>query len=290
MKNQINCKFIFHLALSIFLIFTSCQFVNAQTVKKAKVRLKAEYIKIMDDASYLNISASARVNKKTIDVSNIELKISNNLEDESFDLGTVTTDLNGNSTFVINDLSKIKADSLHYYNFKISFKGDDNYKKSSKSLSIQDASIKAQIISKDSINQVKAKLYHVQKDSVLSNEIIDVQIQRIFKPLKIGKEFNSTDENGIVIVPIEEGIPGVNGNLTIEVVLKDHDDFGTVKSFVNAPTETVIVDESTFDERKMWSPRNKTPLFLLIFSNLVIFSIWGIILYLIIKLFKINKS
>ncbi|VAW18293.1 hypothetical protein MNBD_BACTEROID04-89, partial [hydrothermal vent metagenome] len=95
---------------------------------------------------------------------------------------------------------------------------------------------------------------------------------------------------GAILVPVEEGIPGIDGNLTFEVVLNDSDDFGTVKAIVEAPIGVPIVDESTFDQRTMWSPRNKTPLFLLILPNLLIFSIWGLIIYLITNLFKITKS
>ena len=80
------------------------------------------------------------------------------------------------------------------------------------------------------------------------------------------------------------------GNLIIEVVLKESDEFGTVIARVKAPIGVPIVEETTFDERTMWSPRNKTPLFLLIFPNLFILGVWGIIIYLIINLFKINKS
>ena len=116
-----------------------------------------------------------------------------------------------------------------------------------------------------------------------------MQIQRLFRSLPIGEEYNYTDENGTILVPIEKGIPGVDGILTLEVVLKDSDDYGTVKAMVKAPVGVPIVEESTFDQRTMWSPRNKTPLFLLIFPNLLIFGIWGIIIYLIINLFKITK-
>jgi hypothetical protein len=63
-----------------------------------------------------------------------------------------------------------------------------------------------------------------------------------------------------------------------------------VKALVNAPIGVPIVDESTFDERTMWSPRSKTPLFLLIFPNLIILGIWGLIIYLILNLFKLKKS
>ena len=93
----------------------------------------------------------------------------------------------------------------------------------------------------------------------------------------MGEEFNVTDESGTVVAPIAEGIPGLNGELTIEVVLFESDDYGTVKAIINAPIGKQIVDESTFDERTMWSPKNKTPLFLLIFPNILIFGIWGIL-------------
>ena len=99
-----------------------------------------------------------------------------------------------------------------------------------------------------------------------------------------------TDEDGTIIAEVKEGIPGLDGNLAIEVVLNDSELFGTVKAIVNAPVGTPIVDESTFDQRTMWSPRNKTPLFLLIFPNILIFGIWGLIIYLITNLIKIKKS
>ncbi len=290
MKGLMNIRFIFLVVLGLFLSSTLLQNVYAQGTKKNRVRLKAEYVKIMDDASYLEIKASSKVNKKNVDVSHIELSVSSETEDDEINLGTVSTNMHGKTRFVIKNLNDIQSDSTNTYNFNISFKGNDVFKKASKSISIKDATIKAAIITKDSINYISATLSDTVKDSLLTDELVDVQIQRLFRPLKIGKEFNSTDNTGTVIVPIEEGIPGVDGNLTLEVVLKDHDEYGTVKVLVNAPLGTPIVDESTFDERTLWSPRNKTPIFILIFTNILIFSIGGIILYLIINLFKINKS
>jgi hypothetical protein len=148
----------------------------------------------------------------------------------------------------------------------------------------------AKLIIKDSINYISGTLKDAATDSILSDRFLNVQLQRLFRPLRIGEEFNSTDENGTIIVPIEEGMPGVDGILTFEVVLQDSDDYGTVKAMIKAPIGTPIMDESTFDERTMWSPRNKTPLFLLIFPNLLILGIWGIIVYLILNLVKLKNS
>ncbi|AMC12042.1 hypothetical protein Lupro_12560 [Lutibacter profundi] len=187
-------------------------------------------------------------------------------------------------------MNAIKPDSTGTYNLLISFKGNDTFKKAKKNIVFKDVDIRAKLITKDSVNYISATLINTATNTPITGESLNIQVQRLFKPLKIGNEFNYTNENGAIFIPIDNGIPGMDGNIAIEVVLNESDDFGTVKAIVNAPIGVPIVDESTFNERTMWSPRNKTPLFLLIFPNLLIFGIWGLIIYLITNLFKISKS
>ena len=289
-KNQLNFRFIILAIVSVFLFSASFQDIYAQGTKIYKVRLKADYVKIMDEELYFDLNASSRIDKKNVNIANIELLIFNEFYDEEIKLGSVTTNMDGECRFVIKDINTLKPDSTNTFNIVVSFKGNDKFKRASKSISFKDALIKAELVTKDSINYIRAKLLDTSKDSLISDTSLTVQVQRLFMPLYIGEEFYLTDENGTILVPIEEGIPGVDGNLNIEVVLNESDDYGTVKAIVIAPIGTPIVDESTFDQRKMWSPRNKTPIFLLIFPNLIIFGMWGLIVYLIINLFKIYKS
>ena len=286
MRNQLNFRTIFLVVLSVF-IFSSG---FAQKAKKDKVRLKAQYVKIMNGDAYLDIKAGAKVNKENVDVSGIDLLIFNELDEETIKLGKVTTNMQGESKFIIKNFNTLIPDATNTYNLKITFKGNDAFNKASKTISFKNADINAKLITKDSIHYITATLIDRSIDSILSNIPLKVQVKRLFRPLPIGEDLNFTDKNGTIIVPIEEGIPGVDGKLKIEVVLNDSEEFGTVKAIVNAPVGIPIVEESTFDKRTMWSPRNKTPLFLLIFPNLLTFGIWGIIIYLIINLFKITKS
>lgn len=290
MKKNIVFRFIFLSVISMFLWSAGTATLQAQNNKKNAIRLKADYIKTMNQEVAFKIKAFARIDRQTVDIPNIELIVSYELGDDEVTLGNITTNDTGECNFIVKDPSLIKPDSLGFYNVSISFKGNDLYKRASKSLTYRDAAIDAKIITKDSVNYITAVLKDTAKDSVLSDQILNVQVQRLFRPLKMGPDFNSTDENGTIIVPVEKGIPGVNGMLTFEVVLKDSDDYGTVKALVNAPLGVPVVDESTYDQRTMWSPRNKTPLFLLIFPNLIILGIWGFIVYLFINLFKISKS
>jgi hypothetical protein len=285
MKNQVIKRSIFLVFISVFL-GTS---VVAQSAKKNTVRVKVQFEKIMNGEASFNIKASSRIDKKNASVPNIEFSIFNELEDENILLGKSTTNMDGESKFSLSNISTLQPDSIGVYNIKIFFKGNDTFKKATKRISFKNADIIAKLITKDSINYITATLVDTHTGTPMVDESLSVQVQRLFRALQI-EEFNITDENGTIIVPIENGIPGIDGNLTIEVILSESDDFGTVIAKVIAPIGTKIVDESTFDDRTMWSPRNKTPLFLLIFPNLIIFGMWGLIIYLITNLFKITKS
>jgi hypothetical protein len=287
MKIIKNNRFVFLMIISGFFLSLN---VHAQETKKNTIRLKADYIKTMNKEIAFNLRASSKVDGSNIDVANIELNVFNEYNDDSVKLGSTITDSEGKGTFLVNDLNLIKPDSTGLYNILISFNGNDAYKRASKSLTYKDATIEAKIIKEDSINYITATLKDTATDSVLIDQILNVQVKRLFRPLRIGPEFNTTDESGTIIVPVEEGIPGVDGMLTFEVVLKDNEDYGTVKAQVTAPLGIPVVDESTFDQRTMWSPRSKTPLFLLIIPNFLTFAIWGIIFYLIFNLVKLSKS
>jgi len=287
---QLNIRNIFLVLLSVFIFNIGTHRLFAQKEKKNKARINVEYVKIMDGEIYFNIKSSARIKKKTVPVSNIELTIYNEIDDEEVELGKAKTNDKGETRFSLKNIHSITADTSNVYNILVSFSGDESFKKAKKSISFKDANITAKIITKDSINYVTATLTDNNTKDPIVDESLTVQVHRLFKPLRIGEEFNETDEDGAIIVPVEEGIPGVDGNLTFEIVLDDSDDFGTVIAMVSGPVGIPITDESTFDERTMWSPRNKTPVFLLIFPNLIIFGIWGFIVYLIINLVKLSKS
>lgn len=274
--------------IGLFLINSVSSF--AQVNKKNKIRINVSYVKIMDGEIYFDIKTSARINKKNTAVSDIELHVINIFDDQKIVLGKSKSNNSGESRLSLKSIHDIRPDSLNIYNIQVLFEGNDSFKKAKKNISFKNVNIEAQIISKDSVNYAQATLIDANTKEPIINESLTVQVQRLFFPLLIGEEFNETDDNGSILVPIETGIPGVEGILNVEVVLNDSDDYGTVKSIISDKIGVPIVDESTFDQRTMWSPRNKTPIFLLIFPNLLILGIWGVLIYLIMNLYKITKS
>jgi len=84
-------------------------------------------------------------------------------------------------------------------------------------------------------------------------------------------------------------MPGTDGKLNYEVILDDNDDYGTIKTIVKTNIGSVVKDLSTFDQRTMWSPPTKAPLFDLIVPNLIILFVWGFLFILMFNLYRISK-
>ncbi len=276
--------------LSVFISPLLSQKLEAQDKKKIKLRIKADYTKIIDHSSFIDLTTTAKINKKNTGIANLNLTIISETDDDELELGQATTNHDGKVRFIINDLNKLLKDTLGFYNLRVKFMGNDSFKKASKDLSFKDATIETKSFTKDSINYISATLRDVYLDSLLPKTSLKVNIERLFKSLPVGENFNYTDKNGSILVPIEEGIPGIDGNLVIEVILNDSDDYGTVKTLTNTAFGKPVILDNSFENRTLWSPRNKTPIFILIFANLLILAMWGFIIYLITNLFRINKT
>ncbi len=272
----------------LFGLFSTTESIAQE--KKVRARINADYVKVTGKEHYLDIKASARIDRQTVAVSGIDLTVAKVLDDEETEIGKTRTNSNGVARFVIEDFASLQPDSTGVYSLIVIFDGNDTFKKGSRDVTFRDATIVTELIERDSLNFIGARITDTALDSALTETDLNVQVERLFRPWKIGEDYYTTDDDGYIEVQIPEGIPGVEGILNLEVVLKESDDYGTVKTVLEAPVGDVIVDESTFDQRTMWSPRGKTPVVLLAKTYSFIFIVWGIFLYLVINLFKIVKS
>lgn len=274
--------------LALVLMLAGIIMHTAYSQDKHRVRLKADYFKEMGGNSRLEIGAAARIDRQNVDLPGLEITVVNEIGEEEITLGSVRTDHNGKGILTL-DLSELKADSLDIYTLNANFSGTDTLRRASRSVSFRDADLIARLIIKDSVHHITATLRDKVLDSALADKNVIVRVERLFRPLRISDEINLTDEDGTILVPIPSGIPGVDGKLRLESVLSDSDDYGTIKATLDAPIGIPIVDESTFDDRTLWSPRNRTPIFILLFTGGLILVTWGTIIYLIRTLIKIAK-
>lgn len=257
---------------------------------KLKARVSAQYSKVMNEESFISLSAKYKTEKGFEPAAGLEFKIYKQTKDDSLTyIDKIKADAEGKARFILNtNDEKVKMQpTVFTYVVKIenSYKFDD----SESSVSFSDAILSAEVQTIDSVNQIKATLTDVS-GKPLAGQPLKVGLKRLYGSLQIGDESYQTDESGSVLVPLGDPMPGIGGNLTFEIVLNESDTYGTVKAIVSAAIGTPIHDESTFDQRTMWSPPTKTPLYLLVFPSLIMLVVWGPLLILIFNLYRISKS
>ena len=258
--------------------------------KKERMRLSTVYTKVMDGPVYLDLQASARVDNTNITIPDAELQVYYEVDGEEFPLGTAVTDAGGKARFTLKGIEAIAPDSTGLYILGAAFAGNDTFGRTSSSVEFRDAVLTASLVQKDSLNYIEASLKDKVLDSAIADALIKVQVGRMFKPLVISEEFLMTDDSGGIMVAIPGDIPGKDGNLAMEVVIEENDTYGNVQAMLDAPVGTPIVHTSTYDQRTLWGPSSRTPLFILFFTGLLIFGSWGLIFYLLFNLFKIAKN
>ncbi len=262
-----------------------------QDDEKARVRIGLNYFKIAENNCYLTVKVLTKVDRKYIPVPGVIINLFLNEQIKSGMMGNITTDKEGLGTFILPDKFYSALDSLITLKFMARLNNDPGYQDKITTIEIKDASL---VISydDDSLKEIKVKL--LEKDSTgqgtpVEGADIKFYVQRLFSLLPIGNDNNFTNEQGEVIVDFPTDLPGdAEDNLEVIVKLEDDDDYGNiiVNNILPWGSDQLTVKD-TFDERSMWSPRDKTPYYLLIFPNLILLAVWMVIFYLIIQLRKI---
>lgn len=269
------------------LFFGFSSFKTLAETEPIKARLTLQYVK--DNAvNTLAISAKYKEGKMFLPAKGFELKVYSIVENDSLVfLGNATLNNAGKTTFNIDKAFEAIQDS---YQFQVDYEGSAEFLATSNSTEVKVANLTAKLITDSDKNySIEATLTDAAGNPIAETEL-NVQLKRLFSPLALGSGIFFTDENGTIIAPIENIMPGIEGKLDYEVLLKESDEYGTIKTAVNTTIGKPIVDLSTFDERTMWSSPSKAPLVILIVPNVLIFGIWSILFILIFNLFRISKN
>lgn len=123
---------------------------------------------------------------------------------------------------------------------------------------------------------------------------IDVHfyIERDFGLLQFGRQSNLSGADGKVTVLFPDNITGdLKGNVRISGKIENsflyNDASAVTEQKWGIPLKT---DDEEFVRRSLWASRDKSPVWLLILANGILAIVWGVIIYIIINLFRIRKA
>lgn len=261
---------------------------NAQ--EKLKARVAIQYINVMDTSRVVQISAKYKTDNGFEKASGVEFTVyRTDSEDSLVYLGKSSTNDAGEAKYTLEAEDLKRANVSDPITLTVKLENSSKFQDTENAITFSEAALRAEIVSVDSSYQIKATLAD-QAGNPVKGVPLSAGLQRMYGTLPIGEESYETDDNGSVLIPITERMPGVAGNLLYEVTLNESDEYGTIRALVSAPIGIAISDQSTFDHRTMWSPSAKVPLFLVITAVTIILAVWIPLIRLAVNLFRISKS
>jgi hypothetical protein len=117
-------------------------------------------------------------------------------------------------------------------------------------------------------------------------------VKRLGGELPIGEEESyTTDSAGEVIGEFKRAqLPGdTAGNLIFVARVEDNELYGNLLAEAGVPWGIASKVTGTFNERTLWSTRDKAPIWLLSAAVFIVIIVWGTIVFLLLQIVKIRK-
>lgn len=280
--------------IRVILLLLAVWRLQAQEEKeKAPIRIILAYYQSDEALPLIKVTASTKKNQKFVPVAGAEVNLFFNEETAEGFMGRVTTNDRGTASMTLPVKFKTSWDSMIFFKFIGTVTGNKQFEDEAAEIEITKARIELSLTEEDSIRTIKAALHAYTDSGLVSVPETDLLlvVSRLLSDIGAGEEeFYTTDENGEVSAPFIFKFPGdETGNIRIGAKIEDHELYGNLKTTQNIQWGSPLLADNSFAKRSLWATRDKTPIWLLIFPNLLIIGVWGTIIYLINIILKIRK-
>lgn len=277
----------------VLLLFTVWRLQAQEEKEKDLIRIAMAYYQTDEALPVIKATASTKKDQKFVPVAGIEVNLFFNEETAGGFMGRLTTNDRGTASMTLPVKFKTAWDSMTTFKFIGTVTSNKQFEDIATEIEIIKARIELSLSEEDSIRTIKAVLRAYTDSGLVSVPETDLLlvVSRLLSDIGAGEEeFYTTDENGEVSTPFTVKFPGdENGIIRVGAKIEDHELYGNVKTTQNIPWGTPLLADHSFAKRSLWATRDKTPIWLLIFPNLLIIGVWGTIIYLINLILKIRK-
>jgi hypothetical protein len=275
----------------LVLIFLSASIAMPQ--EKAAVRVDLSFHQLNNGPPTLTALIRTREDRRYQPVENVKVKFYHSEMDELNLLGSLATDSDGKANLQPGKEFNSLWDTTSFFTFIASVTDDPNFEDNDDNIEITKAKITIELLEGEE-KEVKVQINKYLEDGTIepAQEVfVKLQVKRTFGTLSIGEDTYETDDEGVFTASFPEDIPGgPDGILTIMAFVEDDDNLGNLKMEKEAQWGTIVSEsDDSFGGRSLWAARDKAPIWLLVFPNLIIISIWGTMIYLVMLIFKIKK-
>lgn len=266
--------------------------IKLQGQNKAPVRIYLEHFK-NQKKHQLSVRVLAKIDKRYRPAPGVEVALFASEISYSTLLSILETDKDGTGTYIFSPEQFASAEKTKITKYFAVVNENDTLQPNQVGITIKEVNFDVRFAIEDSVKQIHAHVSETDSSgNTIQQEGVDIKflVKRPLSPLPVGGEFNSTDEEGNVYVEFPNDLPGdTEGNVEILVRIDAHEDYGTVEvsEFKQWGIPTYYNDDTI--RRTLWASGANAPIPLLIFINVLIVSVWGIIFHIIYKIFWIRK-
>jgi hypothetical protein len=281
--------------LTLTLLFGSYTPVFAQDSTKKELILNVAYHMDNNKIIYLTVNAKTKIDGKFQQVANsVSDLYLDSVGDNNF-IAKVTTDAKGIAKAIIPAALKTAWEASSNHTFIGVAKANKDFNETKTETPVTKTKITIDTNSTDGVrNIIVTVLAHKNGEWVPAKDVeMKVGINRLGGILSAGdEETYTTDSTGMVTVELKkDSLPGdEKGNLILAAKVEENDQYGNLLVEKTTPWGVALVTEKNFfDQRTLWSTRFRTPLWLLFMAYSIVIGVWGVLVYLIIQIFKIKK-
>lgn len=276
----------------LFIIFLLSGYNSfSQTAEKSDLNIAVNYFIINNKVPYLLVKVNTKVNGKFINVGGIGLKLFLDKDTAGHFIGHVVTNEKGEATAYMPTSVKAAWGTAIKHTFLAIFAGNKKYGPANANLAVAKAKI---LIDTASDKTITATVFEMKGTAWAPVKGVDVvlAIKRLNASLSVNdKPTFTTDSTGKASADFKrDSIPGdKNGNIVLVAQILDNDKYGNLLIEKTVPWGAKFVPVNTFNKRTLFATRDKAPIWLLFIVYSIVVVVWGILIMLVLNLFKIKK-
>jgi len=202
----------------------------------------------------------------------------------------VTNDAGEATTYIPSSLKSQWGNTLKH-TFVATFDGNSKYDPAKGEATIAKAKI---LIDATADRKITATVFEMKDTTWTRVKGVDViiAVKRLGGDLPVNETPTfTTDSTGQASADFKrDSIPGdAKGNITLVAKVLDNDQYGNLSIEKTVPWGAKFAMLNTFDNRTLFATRDKAPLWLQVIAYSIMFTVWGILIYLVFNVFKIKK-
>lgn len=277
--------------LICFLTFTPKLFAQ----DKPELMLNLNHYTENNSVQYLKVQAQLKANNKLQPMNGVEVQLYLDSVSNSNFIAKLKTDEKGSAQTIIPIALKNTWDALPTHSFIAIAKTNPKDEAATTELEIAKAKIEIDTLNADGTRSVTAKVFSFNNGEWIPAKGVEVKIgaERLGGSLKIGDdESYTTDSLGQVAGEFKlDSLPSIDtkGDIVLVAKVEDNDQFGNLMVEKTVPWGKYYKHVSTFGQRSLFAARFKSPLWLSFMAYSIVGAVWGVIVYLIIQIFRIKR-